>query len=250
MMKFSKRGMTTTRKIAIAIPLLLIIALGAYVALGSSRPGVVGNGPQSSSSSSSTGAVSSNGGARQPNSILDLFGNFSQMGVTSSFADTEAESQGTSHVSYAVLGQTVANSTNYYRVEFKNLDLNTSEIAWFNQQGLVDRVDVLGDKNYSGPTASLYAQAFVAAFSFIPSLSYNTTLLSGLQKTAEGVQNIGSARMDVVTYSLAAPTSTYSNYTVKIATVQGANVKLAVYWYQQFPSTSNNFFEVTSVTRA
>ena len=166
------------------------------------------------------------------------------------FYDGEVQDQAASHFSYAVLGQALLNSTNHYKVEFTNLDDKTSEIAWFNQQGSVDRVDVLGDKNYTRPTATVYTQTFIASFSLVLSLSYNTTVLAELQRTAEGVQSIGPTQMDVITYDLAAPSSSYSNFTVKIATVPGANVKLAVYSYQQFPSTSNTLFEVTSVTRA
>jgi hypothetical protein len=252
-MRFSGRGMATTKKIAITIPLVLVIAAGIYVALGPSRLGIVSNGPQSTSSSSSTGIASFSVVAGQPKGILDLFGNFSQMVVTTSyvhFADGEIDGQGLSHVSYAVLGRAVLNSTNYFRVEFTNSDARTSVIAWFNQRGLVDRVDVIGDKNYTGSTAQVYASAFLASFSFIPSLSYNATLISGLHKTAEGTQSIGPTQMDVITYSLAAPSTAFSNFTAKIATVPGTNTRLAVYWYQQDPSTSNTLFEVTSVTRA
>jgi hypothetical protein len=51
------------------------------------------------------------------------------------FADGEVQDQAASHFSYAVLGQGALNSTSHYKVEFANLDANTSEIAWFNQQG-------------------------------------------------------------------------------------------------------------------
>jgi hypothetical protein len=245
-MILSKHGMTTTRKLSFAVVLLLLIALGVYVALGASRPSVVGNGSQSSTSSST-------GTTRQPNSILDLFGNFSRMSVTTSFVAMgggEQQNSGLSHLSYAVLGQTVVNSTKYTKVEFKDMDANRSVIAWFNQQGLVNRADVLGDRNYTGPNAPVYAQTFTAVFSSLPSMSYNATLLSGLQRTAESVQAIGPTQMDVVTYGLAAPNSAYSNLTVKIATLPGTNVKLAVYSYQETPDLSNVFLQVTSVTRA
>jgi hypothetical protein len=251
-MNQSKYGLTSTRKAFLAIVLIVIIALGIYVAIGTSRPSVVGNSSKASTSSS-TGTISSSGGTQQASSILDLFGNFSQMVIATSyvdFYDGEVQEQSGSNLSYVVLGQAIVNSTNHYKVQFTDLIAKTSEIAWFNPQGLVDRVDVLGDKNYTGPTAPLLAQAFVGPFSMLPSISYNTTLLSGLQKMAEGVQNIGPAQMNVVTYGLAAPSSAYNNDTVKIATVPGTSIKLAVYSFQEFPSTSNTLFEVTSVTRA
>jgi hypothetical protein len=252
-MKFSRRGMTTTKKIAVAIPLVLVIAAGVYVALGPGRLGIPPNASQSSSAQSSTGIASFSGVAGQPKGILSLFGNFSQMAVTTSyvvFADGEVQSSGTSHYSYAVLGRAVVNSTDYHKVEFTNSDARTSEIAWFNPQGLVDRVDVLGDRNYSGPNAQAYAQSFVGVFSFIQSLSYNATLISGLHKTAEGMQSVGPMQMDVITYGLAAPSAAFANVTAKIATVPGTSTKLAVYWYQQDPTTSNTSLEVTSAARA
>ena len=252
-MKLSGRGMTNTKKIAVAIPLILVIAAGIYVALGPGRLGIVSSGSQSTSSSSSTGIASFSGVAGPPRSLLDLFGNFSQMAVTTgyvNFADGEVQSEGTSHYSYAVIGRAVLNSTNYYKVEFTNSEARTSVIAWFNQQGLVDRADVLGDKNYTGPSAQIFAQTFVGLFSFVPSLSYNATLISGLHKTAEGMQSVGPTQMNVITYGLAAPTKAYINFTAKIATVPGTSIKLAVFWYQEDPSTSNSLFEVTSAARA
>src|SRR5438105_14770160 len=135
-MKFSVRGMATAKKIALTIVLALVIAGGIYVALGSGPLRVVSNGSQSSSSSSSTGIASFSGVAGQPKSILDLFGNFSRMVVTIGylhFADGEVQSQGESHFSYSVLGRAVLNSTNYYKVQFTDLDSKKSGIAWFNQ---------------------------------------------------------------------------------------------------------------------
>ncbi len=244
-MKFSKRGIATTGKITIAVGLVLIIAAGVYAALGPNLLGVAPKGTQTT--------TPSNGGSGQPKSILDLFNTFSRMTFATGFADFEdgeIQNQGSLHISYVVLGRAVVNSTNYYKVQFTNSDARTSAIAWINPRGLVDRVDVLGDKNYSGSAAQVYAQAFLGALSPVPSLGYNITLLSGLQKIAEGSQGIGPTQVDVVTYGLRAPTSTYTNYTVKIATVPGVSFKLAVYVYQEFPSKSNNFFEVTSVTKA
>jgi hypothetical protein len=250
-MTLSRRGMTTSRKLSVAVVFVLLIALGIYVALGASRPNAGGNGSQSSTSSS-TGSVS-NGEAGQPNSLLDMFGNFSRMAISMSFVvmgDGEQQDSGLSHLSYAVLGQAVVNSTHYTKVEFTDLDSNTTVIAWFNQRGLVDRADVLGDKNYTGPNAPIYAQNFVTTFSSIPSMGYNVTLLSGLNKTAESVQSIGPTQMDVVTYGLAAPNSLYNNLTIKVATLPGTKISLAVYSYFEAPDLSNNAFQVTSVTRA
>jgi hypothetical protein len=221
--------MATARKIALTIAIVLIIAGGIYVALGPNRLGIASNGTQSTSSSSSTPTISSSGEAGQPNGIVGLFESFSRMVVVTSFSDFasgEVQLQGTTHLSYAVLGQEVVNSTNYYKVELTNLDDNTSEIAWFNHQGSVDRVDAIGGPNYTGSLASYYAQIFVPSFSPISSISYNTTLLSHLQKVAESVQRIGPTQLDVITYGLTAPSSTYSNYTIKIATIPGTNVKL------------------------
>ncbi len=175
------------------------------------------------------------------------------MALTTSFVamgDGEQQDSGLTHFSYSVLGQTVLNATDYTKVEFTDMDANKSVIAWFSQQGVVGRVDVLGDKNYTGPNAPLYAQTFTSSFSSITTVSYNATLLSGLQRASESTQSIGPTQMDVATYRLATPNSAFSNFTVEIATVPGANVQLAVYSYQQTPDLSTSAFQVTSVTRA
>jgi hypothetical protein len=96
----------------------------------------------------------------------------------------------------------------------------------------------------------MHAQIFTGTFSFLPSVSYNTTLLSGLQRTGESAQGIGPTQMDVTTYNLAAKTAAFSNLTVKIGTVPGTSTKLAVFLYQESPDSSSSLFQVTSVTRA
>jgi hypothetical protein len=251
-MKWPRSGMATSRKIALTIGIVLIVALGAYAAIGSGRLSIVPNGSNSTSYGTSTATAPLNG-LGQPNSILDLFGNFSKMVVSKHFvdmADGEINAEGGTHASYAVLGRTVVNSTNYYKVEFTDLDGNRSIIAWFDQKGTINRVDVLGDRNYTGSTALMHAQIFTSTFSFLPSVSYNATLLSGLQRTGESAQGIGPTQMDVTTYNLAAKTAAFSNLTVKIGTVPGTSTKLAVFLYQESPDSSSSLFQVTSLTRA
>jgi hypothetical protein len=251
-MKLPRRGMATSRKVALTVGIALLVALGAYIAIGPGRLSIVPNESGSTSYHSSTATAPLNG-VGQPNNILGLFGNFSKMVVSIHFvvmADGEINSEGGTHASYAVLGRTVVNSTNYYKVEFTDLDANKSIIAWFDQQGTINRVDVLGDRNYTGSTASMHAQIFTSTFSFLPSVSYNATLLSGLQRTGESAQGIGPTQMDVTTYNLAAKTAAFSNLTVKIGTVPGTSTKLAVFLYQESPDSSSSLFQVTSVTRA
>jgi hypothetical protein len=179
-----------------------------------------------------------------------MFGNFSKMAITTSYLDEVNEASDSTSISYVVLGRTLLNSTNYTRVEFKNAAGNTTEIAWFNPKGGIDRVDVIGDKNYTGSGAPFFAQIYTSIFSLVPGWSDNATLLTGTQKTGEKVQSVGLIQMTVSTYELISKTSTLTNFTARIATIPGTNVRLAVYIFQQEPNGSNNTFEVTSVTRA
>ena len=245
----SRDGTVSTRNIAIVLAVVSILALGAYVAISSGQFSPPNASSKSSSSTQSTGTVTYPNTQAQLRGLLDLFGNFSQMAITTSYLDEVNEASGSSSVSYVVLGHTTLNSTHYYRVEFKNDFGNTNEIAWFNPQGGIDRVDVLGQKNYTGSGAAFFAQIFTSSFSLLPEWSNNVTLLSGLQKTGESVENIGHTQMNVSTYELPRTTSTYTNFTAKIATIPGTNARLAVYVFQQSPNGSNVLFQVTSVTR-
>ena len=243
-------GTVGTRNIVIVLAVVSVLALGAYVAISSGQFSPPNASSKSTSSTQSTGTVTYPTTQAQLRGLLDLFGNFSQMAITTSYLDEANEASGSSSVSYVVLGRTTLNSTHYYRVEFKNSFGNTSEIVWFNPRGGIDRVDVLGDKNYTGFEAALFTQLYSVAFSLVPAWSYNATLLSGLQKTGESVRSIGPTQMNIARYELPMVTSAYTNFTAEIATIPGTNARLAVYVFQQTLDGSNVLLQVTSVTRA
>lgn len=117
--------------------------------------------------------------------LLSLFGYFSQMQVQESTYDRSdgAQAYFDHHtVAYLVLGKASLNSTQYTRVEFSQTGVDTDVIAWFTQQGGVDRVDVLGVGNYTGSSGGIYMQVYILTFSLITGLSNNTTLLSLLRR--------------------------------------------------------------------
>ena len=239
-----------TRNIVIVLAVVGVLALGAYVAISPGQSNPPKSSSNSTSSLQSTGTVTYPKTQVQLIRLLNLFGNFSQMAITISYLDEVNEASDSSSVSYVVLGRALLNSTNYYRVAFMNSIGNTSEIVWFNPQGGIDRVDVLGDKNYTGSGAAFFARIYTTSFSLVVAWSYNTTLLSGLQKTGESVQSIGPTQMNVAKYELPSATSAYANFTAEIATIPGTNARLAVYVFQQSPNGSNFLLQVTSVTRA
>src|SRR5712691_5592188 len=214
-------GTVRPRNIAIVLAVVAILALGAYVAISSGQFSPPNASSKSTSSTQSTGTVTFPNIQAQLRGLLTLFGNFSQMAITTSYLDEVNEASGSSSVSYVVLGHTTLNSTNYYRVEFKNSIGNTSEVAWFNPQGGIDRVDVFGDRNYTGSGAAFFTRVYTVPFSLVPAWSYNATLLSGLQKTGESVRSIGPTQMNIVRYEIPRVTSAYANFTAEIATIPG-----------------------------
>lgn len=245
-----RRGTVSTRNTAAALAVAAVLVIGAYVIINSGQFSAPKASSKLTSLTSSTATLPVIISQSQLHGILNLFGNFSRVELSTSYSDEVNEDAGHAGASYVVLGRTFLNSTNYYRVEFKNLGSNTSEIAWFTPQGGIDRVDVPRNKNYTGPGAAFYAQTFTSFFSLLPALSNNATLLSGLQKTGTSVESIGLTQMSITTYGLRQPTSAYTNFTVKIATVPGTNIKLVIYFFQEYPNRSNYLFQVVSLTRA
>jgi hypothetical protein len=114
---------------------------------------------------------------------------------------------------------------------------------------VVNRVDVVGVRNYTGSGAYFLAQAYTSAYGLIPEISDNATLLSLLSKTSETTTSIGPTTMNVTTYSLAAPTGVYTSLTVKYATIPGTNVQLAVYVSEETTDGSTSTIQVTSLTK-
>ena len=191
------------------------------------------------------------GGGDQTSGLLQLFGYFSQMQVqetsnTLALQDGRYDQQ---TVSYLVLGTGQWNSAAHLRVEFSTAGVGNNVVAWFNSSGGVDRLDILGQRNYSGPLATIEAQNYVSAFSQIQTITNNATLLSILSMTTENMTSIWPTTMDVVTYHLAAPRAPYKSITAQYATVPGTNEKIAVFLYEKATDGTEITMRVLSITR-
>jgi len=154
------------------------------------------------------------------------------------------------NVSYAVLGHTLVNSTDYLRVAFTVVPGNSTTTLWFDQRGNVSVAEV-GDKNYTGTLAEVQS-GFLTSYFSTTFVDTNGTQLSGLQKTGDVLQDIGPTQMSVSTYELPpSSASTLAVNTVKIATIPGTNVRLLVY-LNQVPSDPNGtteLFQVISLSK-
>src|SRR5712664_32557 len=170
----AKKGLATTGKVGIVAVLVLLVLGGAYLAL----PSLLTGGATNSTSSQSTGSSSSSGAANLGAALLSLFGAYSQMQMTAaSYDNAEAVPLIEQHsYSYLVLGKGTLNSTQYTKVQFSQQGSSNNVVAWFNPKGGVDRVDVLGVRNYTGGPAYIYASLYVSAFSLIMGLSNNATV--------------------------------------------------------------------------
>lgn len=241
-----RSGLSTAGKAGIIV-ILAILVLGAiYVA-----PSLTSGGGTTSTSSHSTGSSSTLFTGDQTIELLSLFGYFSQMQIhVASYDHSEGNALIEQHtLGYQVLGKGSLNSTQYTRVQFTQEGEGTNLVAWFNPQGGIDRVDVPGVRNYTGATASVYAQIYVATFSIITGVSNNSTLLSLLSKTSQAATTIGSTALDVATYALKAPTPPYTNVTVKYASIPGTNLRFAVYFDENTSDLTETTVQVLSITK-
>ncbi len=152
-------------------------------------------------------------------------------------------------LSYHVLGKASFNSTQHTKVQFSQADVGNEVIAWFNSAGTVDRLDIIGDKNYSGPAAAILAQTYTRSFGMLPDITNNATLLALLSKTTQNTTSIGPTQMDVVTYHLAVPAKPYSSITAEYATIPGTNQTLVVYLHERMTDTSEFEIQVLSLSK-
>jgi hypothetical protein len=249
-MNTARDGLATAGKAGIVVVLIAIVLASAYVApsmLGTGTHPVSTSSPQAFSSSSSPGP----GAGDQAVGLASLFGYFSQMEIqtsSSDFSDPFAPVQQQLSVSYLVLGKGSLNSTQYTKVEFSTVDAGHNVIAWFSPSGGVDRVDVLGDRNYTGPTAFGYSQLYVSAFSFVLGLSRNATLLSILAKTSQNSTSFGPTKLDVTTYSMTTPVAPFASVTLEFATIPGTNTRIAVFFDEKTTSSIENSYQIISIT--
>jgi hypothetical protein len=242
----AKKGLATSGKVGIVVVLVLLVLGGAYLA-----PSLLTGGGTSSTSSQSAGSTTSAGTGNPGPGLLSLFNAYSQMQMQSaSYDNGEAVPLIESHTySYLVLGKATLNSTQYVKVQFSQQGSSTNVISWFNPQGGIDRVDVLGVKNYTGAISHIYAALYVGAFSLISGLSNNSTILAILKQTSQNTTSFGPTQLVVTTYSLAAPTAPYTSLTIRFATIPGTNTRFAVYYDEKTNDMMENTYQILSLTK-
>jgi hypothetical protein len=244
-MDTAKRGVSTAAKTTVVVA-LVFVALGvAYF-----TPALSTIGGASSTTLQPVGAGSTSGSADQNAGVVALLAHFSQMDMqvtvySGQNAYTEQQS-----VSYLILGKVALNSTQYTKVEFTTVGVGNSVVAWFDPQGGIYRVDVLGDRNYTGSGAYILAQPYITSFSLIPTITDNATLFSMLSKTAENTTSIGPTLVDLSTYSLAVPTAPYKSLTVMYAVLPGTSEKIAVYLHERTTDGTDTTVQVSSLTKS
>jgi hypothetical protein len=251
----SKKGLSSTGKMGVVVVLIIIVLAAAYIV------------PTLTKAGGSPGA-SSNSGAVQITGMVALFKDFPKMQVTAdSYNSADGSTTNQSFV-YTVLGTstqhtttttTLANgslvtsttSTDYTRVEFTTVGIGHNIVAWYNSSGAINEEDVIGERNYTGngvPNLP-FMIPYTSAFGDLVSVTNNATLLSHLIKTSEATMSIGPTQMDVTTYVLTVRSAPYSSMTVRIATIPGTNVTLAVYVNAKLTDGSTSLIQVTSLTR-
>jgi hypothetical protein len=239
----SKNGLSTAGKVGIVVMVAIVVVGTAYLLPGLSKGGA------SQSTSSQAGAVSTVEGS-QINGTYSIVKFFSKMLLAVDVYDATDGMVSNATYSYSVLGKGTINSTQYTRVEFLTVGVGDDVVMWFNSSGGLGRVDVLGQRNYTGnglPNMP-FVTTYTNLFGFIPTITTNATLLSLLSKSSETTTSIGPTNADVTTYELAAPTPSYSSMTLKLATIPSKNVELAVYFYLKTHDKSTTLIEVTSLT--
>src|ERR1700730_11383995 len=250
----TKNALSTAGKAGIVVILVVLVLGGVYFAPSMLKgSGTSTSSSQTSASSSSQTSASSSitGGTSQNIGMLSLFGYFSQMQVQeTSYDHAEGGLPSDQHtVSYQVLGKASLNSTQYTKVQFSQAGQANSVVAWFNAQGGVDRADVAGLGNFTGNTAGVYTQLYIAAFTFITGASNNATLFSLLTKRNQTTTSVGPTSLDVVNYHLAAPTPPYTSIAVRYATIPGTNTRLVIFLDENTNDRMETVVQILSLTK-
>jgi hypothetical protein len=243
----SKSALTQAGKVGIVVAVILLVVGAAYLA----SPLLTKGGTSSTSSSTAAGSSTTTAPGSQTAGPLSLFGSFSQVRIwTATYDHGEGNMPSEQHnMTCVVLGKATLNSTQYVKVEFSQLESSGVVIAWFNPQGGVDRVDVLGVGNHTGSQASFYAEPYLSALTSIMTLTSNSTALPPLKQTSQGTLGIGPTQMSVTTYGLASPLDPFTNVTAKFATIPGTNLKIAVYVDVNTSDKMETTLQVTSLTK-
>jgi hypothetical protein len=258
----AKAGLSTGGKSAVVLVLIVIVLGYAYLA-----PPKQGGTSTNSTSSQSAGPSSTSGANVQALGLLPLFGNFSQMQLQESVLDNSQGGVGPipqqTTVSYLVLGKATLTTTTIVssstrvdslqelRIEFSQAGVISNVIAWINPRGGVDRVDVLGVRNYTGSGAYTLpaVTTYLSAFGLISALAGNATLISMLSQTSENMTTIGQTQLDVVTYHLVVPTHPYKSVTAKFATIPGTSTRFLVYFDEKMTDGSETTLQILSITK-
>jgi hypothetical protein len=142
-------------------------------------------------------------------------------------------------------------STQYLKVQFSQAGVISNVIAWINQKGGVDRVDILGSRNYTGSGAYTLpaVTTYLSAFGLISALAGNATLISMLSKTSENMTAIGPTQLDVATYHLVVPTQPYKSVTAKFANIPGTSTRFLVYFDEKMTDGSETTLQILSITK-
>jgi hypothetical protein len=237
----SKNGLSSAGKTGVVVVLIVIVLGAAYLIPSLSK----GSGSPSATSGSNTNEDKITG-------MASLFGDFRQMQVTVDNYDAPDGFVTNSSVSYNVLGTGTLNSTKYTRVEFATAGQTSTVIGWFNSTGGIGDVEVLGQaRNYTGNGVSAlpFIQVYTNAFGGLVALTDNSTLLSHLSMTSEGLTSLGPTQVDVTAYALIGRSAPYDSLTLRIATIPGTNVQLVVYVNEKLSDESTSLVQVTSLAR-
>jgi hypothetical protein len=230
-MNISRRGLGGGAKAGIVVVAVVIILAAAYELPSLTK----GSSPTTSTVLGSVANVGANGGS----GMYAMVKSFSQMQVQVNSNDVPDGINQTETLSYRVLGAGTINSTEYTRVEFSTIGAGPSNdvIAWFNSTGGLGRVDVLGERNYTGngvPNLPFISN-YVNTFQVFPNITNNATLFATLVPSSNATTSIGSMKAVVTTYLLDSPNKMFANMEVKVATFTATNQRMAVYVYERQP---------------
>ena len=253
-MDASRRGLNTVAKVGVIFVAFIVLVAALYVA------GPFSKGAASQSSTQTTGSIAGNApgsvtnlGSNQTFAVVSLFPTFSQMRMTLNFYDPAEGNSQNSTYAYTVLGSATLGGVQYTKVDFRTLGVpdaaGNEVIVWFTSAGAIGRVDVIGERNYTGSGAAVLAQSFTGSFGLLPLITSNSTLLAMLSKTSTSTLSIGPTQANVETYTLASPTPTYTSITVEYATFSGTSAKLAVFLDETTADGATTTIQVTSLTR-
>jgi len=187
--------------------------------------------------------------------VAELFGNFSQMTVTSNIVGTMGLATSSS---YQVIGRPTIGSLEYYEVNFttSTTGFNVSTVDMFAPNGTVTSVSspVLGD--FTGASAESMGQADVSSYLILLHAGvYASGVLSDPNVAVLNSTTValGPTQVKMTYYTLKSLPMTYcgttlSNLVEGIGTVQGTGLTMILYEQAQISEQGITMGETTSVT--